>query len=1331
MALSVQTQTQTTLWGSIVELTKIAQEKGSDPLLWAIQLSSTLNSAGVSLPSKEVAHLLISYICWENNVPITWKFLEKALAMKIVPPMLILALLSHRVIPWRQSRPAAYRLYMELLKRHAFSFASQINGQNFQKILKSVDDVLHLSQIFGLQTYEPGVLVVEFVFSVVWQLLDATLDDERLLELTPEKEPRWATRPRDMEIDDNESFDGKRTEHCEKLHKTNMVMAIELIGQFLQSEVTSKLLYLACQNMPSHWGDFIQRLQLLAENSSALRNSKILSPEALQQLISDKRKLLSRKCKTSSQREFHAVLESGSLTSCAGQCYGASRSALWLPIDLILEDVMDGYQVTATSAIDTLAGLVKSLQAVNGNTWHDAFLGLWIAALRLVQRERDPIEGPVPRTDTRLCILLCITTLVVVDLIEDEELSLIDEAEHSPTNQWKEKQVGGKLRKDLISSLQILGDYEGLLTPPQSVISVANQAAAKAMMFVSGLTVGSGYFECINMNDLPMNCSGNLRHLIVEACIARNLLDTSAYFWPGYVNGRINQIPHGMPGQVPGWSSLLKGAPLTPSMINALVAAPASSLAELEKIFEIAINGSDEEKISAATILCGASLIRGFNVQEHTVQFVIRLLSPPVPANFSGNESHLVHYAPMLNVLLIGIASVDCVQIFSLHGLIPELAAALMPICEVFGSSVPNVSWTLTTGEEISVHSVFSNAFILLLRLWRFNYPPLEPVMGDVAPVGTQLTPEYLLLVRNSQLVSSGNTLKDRNRSRRLTTITSPSCTQPIFLESFPKLKLWYRQHQACIASTLSGLVHGTPVHQIVDVLLNMMFRKMNKGGSQSLAPVASGSSCSSGPGSEDASLRPKLPAWDILEAVPFVLDAALTACYHGRLSPRELATGLKDLGDFLPGSLATIVSYFSAEVTRGVWQPAFMNGTDWPSPAANLSNVEEQIKRILAATGVDVPSLVAGGSSPATLPLPLAAFVSFTITFKLDRASERFLNLAGPALENLAAGCPWPCMPIIASLWAQKVRRWSDFLVFSASRTVFHHNSDAVVQLLKSCFTATLGLNAAPISNCCGVGALLGHGFGHFHGGFSPVAPGILYLRVYRSVRDIMFMTEEILSLLMQSVREIAGDGLWKDRMEKLKKTKYGMRYGQVSLATAMTRVKAAASLGASLVWLSGGLGLVQSLIKETLPSWFISAHGSDQEGGCSGAVAMLRGYALSYFAVLCGTFAWGVDSKSSASKWRPKILGAHLEFLASVIDGKITLGCDLATWRAYVSGFVSLMVACTPTWVLEVEVDVLKRLTKGLRQWNEEELALALLGRGGDGAMGAAAELIIESEL
>jgi hypothetical protein len=51
----------------------------------------------------------------------------------------------------------------------------------------------------------------------------------------------------------------------------------------------------------------------------------------------------------------------------------------------------------------------------------------------------------------------------------------------------------------------------------------------------------------------------------------------------------------------------------------------------------------------------------------------------------------------------------------------------------------------------------------------------------------------------------------------------------------------------------------------------------------------------------------------------------------------------------------------------------------------------------------------IAGLSSLGILPLPLAALVILTITYKLDKASERFLNLAGPALESLAASCLWP----------------------------------------------------------------------------------------------------------------------------------------------------------------------------------------------------------------------------------------------------------------------------------------------------------------------------------
>lgn len=225
--------------------------------------------------------------------------------------------------------------------------------------------------------------------------------------------------------------------------------------------------------------------------------------------------------------------------------------------------------------------------------------------------------------------------------------------------------------------------------------------------------------------------------------------------------------------------------------------------------------------------------------------------------------------------------------------------------------------------------------------------------------------------------------------------------------------------------------------------------------------------------------------------------------------------------------------------------------------------------------------------------------------------------------------------------------------------------------------------------------------------------------------------MTEDIISLLMDSVREIASRGLPNERLEKLKTTKNTVRSGEVSLAAALPRVNLVASLEASLVWLCGGLGLVRSLFKELLPSLFLSSHSSKLDGRSEGKIEMLQGYALADFALQCGAFVWGVDSSSMASNCHRKILWGHMEFIAGALEEKISLCCDSATWRAYISRFLSLMIDCAPTWVLEADVDVLKRPSRGLRRWNKGELALALLSIRGFGTMGAVAELIIENEL
>lgn len=83
---------------------------------------------------------------------------------------------------------------------------------------------------------------------------------------------------------------------------------------------------------------------------------------------------------------------------------------------------------------------------------------------------------------------------------------MLEENDHKHMHHGNETQVLGNCRKSLVASLQLLGDFEGLLTPPPSVISIANQAAAKAILVASGISVGSGFLDGVTLNDMPNTC---------------------------------------------------------------------------------------------------------------------------------------------------------------------------------------------------------------------------------------------------------------------------------------------------------------------------------------------------------------------------------------------------------------------------------------------------------------------------------------------------------------------------------------------------------------------------------------------------------------------------------------------------------------------------------------------------------------------------------------------------------------------------------------------------------------------------------------------------------
>jgi hypothetical protein len=266
------------------------------------------------------------------------------------------------------------------------------------------------------------------------------------------------------------------------------------------------------------------------------------------------------------------------------------------------------------------------------------------------------------------------------------------------------------------------------------------------------------------------------------------------------------------------------------------------------------------------------------------------------------------------------------------------------------------------------------------------------------------------------------------------------------------------------------------------------------------------------------------------------------------------------------------------------------------------------------------------------------------------------------------------------------------------------------------------------------GVGALLGHGQFFTHGP-ETIAPGMMYLRTFPLLHDIMFLSDETLVLVADAAKDLGAQGdLDSDSSGPLPGNGGRLRCVQPSLATCMSRAVQATSLGASLLYVSGGTTLVAKLFTQSLPTWFLSGSGSKSTQASGNMV--LEGFVIAHFAVLSGALAWGVSASKGIqaspgmaplNMRRHYVLGLHMNFLASGMGGEISVACEHTIWRSYVVGFIALMVTCTPVWILDLEVETLRKLATGLRFWHEHDLAAALLERGGPSALGAAAELTL----
>jgi len=854
----------------VMAAVKASAARGDPPLLQAAEAARCAREAAASTScGLALAEALVANLCFAHNTGAMWKLLDQAMSSRLVHPLHTLALLTPRVVPNRRQQPEAYRLYLELLGRYAVAPVYPERMERKSMLAKSIDDAMQLAHRYGCQHLDFGHAIILFVLSLVEMLIDCILDDCGLLNISTDEHDNIYTKK-------NTNFDGKRQldmgdEHRELLRRKNILMSIEVVEKATANKIAQVFLRLVYLNTPENFNSLLRKLQLIG----ALKSKNVLPAyNLLDSLTTNVQNVISTGYQLDRSRLLGVLVSTQPCSSSAFSIFGAGKGSCWVPFDMFMENAMDGRHLHAISSVEFLTELSKTLQVLNRATWQETFQALWISGLRLVQRGPEALEGPFPHLYSRLCMLLAIIPLSIATIVKEEA----------------DKLDGGMvsaIKGELVSSLQILVQFSGLLSPPPATVHFANTAARKAAVVLSDLKSGNENFYGYSKDNSPIKAVGNMLHLIVEACIARNLVDTSAYFWPGYVV----PLEESSRAQESSWSSLTDGSPLM-ELKDALMVTPASSVAELEKLYSFAVSGSEEEKLAASKVLCGASLLRGWNIQEHVVQMVLKLLSSFLPLD-SRSDRRYVQHMPMLHALILGISSVDAVHILSMYGLVPEVAAMLMPLCEIFGSLPPSDHRSCNF-EEASVYSVFSSAFLSLLRLWKFHRPPIENALSRHGVfVRSELSLDFLLLLRNSR--SALKNLSNVSKSSILQ--FDPLFQKPVYIDSFPKLRAWYFQNQACIASTLSTVYNRPNVLHVANIILKIICHKVSTCPPCVLSvnpQSTSNSSMGSPPPSvkEDICQWPTLPAWEVLEAVPFVLEAVLTACAHGRLSSRDLITG-------------------------------------------------------------------------------------------------------------------------------------------------------------------------------------------------------------------------------------------------------------------------------------------------------------------------------------------------------------------------------------------------------------------------------------------------------
>lgn len=176
----------------------------------------------------------------------------------------------------------------------------------------------------------------------------------------------------------------------------------------------------------------------------------------------------------------------------------ADRTLCWISFENSMLNAMDRKHLNTIYCIEILAELTKTLQVMNQASGQETFLAMWVSVLHFMQCNCEPMEGPIPHLVALFYMLMSIVPLAIVDVLKDEvatatlEQNCTLRMSKNGCDHGRDRNKFSSKRYGMNSTLQVLGQFSRLLSPPPSVIVAANNAASKAATFIFSFKKGIG-----------------------------------------------------------------------------------------------------------------------------------------------------------------------------------------------------------------------------------------------------------------------------------------------------------------------------------------------------------------------------------------------------------------------------------------------------------------------------------------------------------------------------------------------------------------------------------------------------------------------------------------------------------------------------------------------------------------------------------------------------------------------------------------------------------------------------------------------------------------------